>query len=126
MRQSEAVPVHGCLLVETVLYEHSQPVALTDADLRAGNGSVVTPHLRLRVMRSDERYIVGRGDELMFGRCRGGVARQARQCRRCADGSADGKERSEEHTSELQSLMRSSYAVSCLKKKIYNHSDAYN
>src|SRR3546814_1695865 len=34
--------------------------------------------------------------------------------------------RSEEHTSELQSLMRISYAVSCLKKHIYhtanNHS----
>src|SRR3546814_8034219 len=28
------------------------------------------------------------------------------------------KDRSEEHTSELQSLMRSSYAVFCLKKKI--------
>src|SRR3546814_7853306 len=28
-------------------------------------------------------------------------------------------ERSEEHTSELQSLMRLSYAVYCLKKKIY-------
>src|SRR3546814_16768292 len=28
--------------------------------------------------------------------------------------------RSEEHTSELQSLMRISYAVSCLKKKIIN------
>src|SRR3546814_2938060 len=28
------------------------------------------------------------------------------------------EERSEEHTSELQSLMRSSYAVFCLKKKI--------
>src|SRR3546814_3416313 len=27
------------------------------------------------------------------------------------------KDRSEEHTSELQSLMRSSYAVFCLKKK---------
>src|SRR3546814_2368265 len=27
-------------------------------------------------------------------------------------------DRSEEHTSELQSLMRSSYAVSCLKKKL--------
>src|SRR3546814_9827469 len=27
--------------------------------------------------------------------------------------------RSEEHTSELQSLMRSSYAVFCLKKKIH-------
>src|SRR3546814_3342730 len=31
---------------------------------------------------------------------------------------ADGGTRSEEHTSELQSLMRSSYAVFCLKKKI--------
>src|SRR3546814_2428911 len=28
--------------------------------------------------------------------------------------------RSEEHTSELQSLMRNSYAVFCLKKKIHN------
>src|SRR3546814_9360133 len=32
------------------------------------------------------------------------------RCGRCAD-------RSEEHTSELQSLMRISYAVFCLKKK---------
>src|SRR3546814_8060697 len=32
---------------------------------------------------------------------------------------ADVAERSEEHTSELQSLMRISYAVFCLKKKIY-------
>src|SRR3546814_5841294 len=29
--------------------------------------------------------------------------------------------RSEEHTSELQSLMRISYAVFCLKKKILHH-----
>src|SRR3546814_7713988 len=29
--------------------------------------------------------------------------------------------RSEEHTSELQSLMRISYAVFCLKNKTYNH-----
>src|SRR3546814_9896602 len=29
----------------------------------------------------------------------------------------DGPSRSEEHTSELQSLMRNSYAVFCLKKK---------
>src|SRR3546814_4776342 len=33
------------------------------------------------------------------------------------DGVADVAERSEEHTSELQSLMRISYAVFCLKKK---------
>src|SRR3546814_3110379 len=31
------------------------------------------------------------------------------------------RSRSEEHTSELQSLMRISYAVFCLKKKIKNH-----
>src|SRR3546814_9272838 len=36
--------------------------------------------------------------------------------------SGHGSERSEEHTSELQSLMRISYAVFCLKKKI-NASD---
>src|SRR3546814_4122495 len=33
--------------------------------------------------------------------------------------------RSEEHTSELQSLMRISYAVFCLKKKTY-HTQLYN
>src|SRR3546814_2358833 len=34
--------------------------------------------------------------------------------------------RSEEHTSELQSLMRISYAVFCLKKKIIHNSSIYN
>src|SRR3546814_3566507 len=33
--------------------------------------------------------------------------------------------RSEEHTSELQSLMRISYAVFCLKKKTKNNSNTY-
>src|SRR3546814_10794967 len=42
-----------------------------------------------------------------------------------ADAGADGsrtpaRTRSEEHTSELQSLMRISYAVFCLKKKKYS------
>src|SRR3546814_7916925 len=31
------------------------------------------------------------------------------------------RQRSEEHTSELQSLMRNSYAVFCLKKKKYHN-----
>src|SRR3546814_9971126 len=35
-----------------------------------------------------------------------------------ADADEDRSRRSEEHTSELQSLMRISYAVFCLKKKI--------
>src|SRR3546814_2054837 len=34
--------------------------------------------------------------------------------------------RSEEHTSELQSLMRISYAVFCLKKKTRHHVHYYN
>src|SRR3546814_7871834 len=36
------------------------------------------------------------------------------------------KERSEEHTSELQSLMRISYAVFCLKKKKTNKNNNPN
>src|SRR3546814_2927254 len=45
------------------------------------------------------------------------------QYRRCTDqeyfriSGYEGRSRSEEHTSELQSLMRISYAVFCLKKK---------
>src|SRR3546814_5553010 len=45
------------------------------------------------------------------GRRRAVRVRGARRSPRRAEG------RSEEHTSELQSLMRSSYAVFCLKKK---------
>src|SRR3546814_3555656 len=43
-----------------------------------------------------------------------GRHRVAKACLECQAGRA---ERSEEHTSELQSLMRISYAVFCLKKK---------
>src|SRR3546814_5937278 len=39
------------------------------------------------------------------------------RCRRCFQTQ---RSRSEEHTSELQSLMRISYAVFCLKKKTKN------
>src|SRR3546814_9409513 len=38
-----------------------------------------------------------------------------------AAGGIGSETRSEEHTSELQSLMRNSYAVFCLKKKINNN-----
>src|SRR3546814_6565223 len=73
-----------------------------------------------------------RGDEILCRRARErGVegqdehrvgARRGEQLlplveRREAEGRDVGLERSEEHTSELQSLMRISYAVFCLKKK---------
>src|SRR3546814_6427122 len=47
---------------------------------------------------------------------RAACSRRAIHRRRC-----NGKVRSEEHTSELQSLMRISYAVFCLKKKTTAH-----
>src|SRR3546814_3535336 len=53
-------------------------------------------------------------------------ARDGRQRRRRRRGACEGGDlwrvapRSEEHTSELQSLMRISYAVFCLKQKTYN------
>src|SRR3546814_1912409 len=48
------------------------------------------------------------------------MARDSQRRRRhegCAHVARERHGRSEEHTSELQSLMRSSYAVFCLKKK---------
>src|SRR3546814_8768523 len=56
------------------------------------------------------------------------VARRLRQCVRPSDVVArlGGDERSEEHTSELQSLMRISYAVFCLKKKTKKSKEKYN
>src|SRR3546814_3474569 len=56
----------------------------------------------------------------LFGvACRGDIAeRQTCVIVRRSDQSIEvGFKRSEEHTSELQSLMRISYAVFCLKKK---------
>src|SRR3546814_2019719 len=43
-----------------------------------------------------------------------------------ASGGRWREDRSEEHTSELQSLMRISYAVFCLKKKIKNNETTHN
>src|SRR3546814_10067559 len=45
--------------------------------------------------------------------------------RRAAEVAACGLVRSEEHTSELQSLMRISYAVFCLKKTKYLSTKSY-
>src|SRR3546814_3143296 len=52
------------------------------------------------------------------------VARMAKVCQsssRLTPSAFRGTGRSEEHTSELQSLMRISYAVFCLKKKKNTH-----
>src|SRR3546814_10867628 len=71
------------------------------ADADEVGGDAVTA-VRLGV-EGDEALLVGLGDPAI-------------QRRFVGDGLI-GRTRSEEHTSELQSLMRSSYAVFCLKKK---------
>src|SRR3546814_7227520 len=60
--------------------------------------------------------------------CRARVPVRASDIRpsRCRRGDEDRDGRSEEHTSELQSLMRNSYAVFCLKKKTTQKSSRTN
>src|SRR3546814_2810754 len=77
---------------------------ITSAALAANSGSVLTHHDRWRCNWMPS----------------------LRSARHTA--SSDTSRRSEEHTSELQSLMRISYAVFCLKKKknnAYNHKQRY-
>src|SRR3546814_10256728 len=81
----------------------------------------------VNIGRGAHRRLVGRGADREFGDARLrldprqiGFARRASRAHLGRDGDerylARGG-RSEEHTSELQSLMRISYAVFCLKKK---------
>src|SRR3546814_7657730 len=70
-------------------------------------GTLAKRHFDKALPHMCEHHPVERRDLLNFG-----LARQ--------DG-VPGEKRSEEHTSELQSLMRISYAVFCLKKKKQAH-----
>src|SRR3546814_9942023 len=75
--------------------------------------------MRLRVARSADRG--EQADRVEKTRARQD-RRGAQVFIRHIDDAAAGFVRSEEHTSELQSLMRISYAVFCLKQKL-THSD---
>src|SRR3546814_8890944 len=67
---------------------------------------------RNRLPATDPSLAVGYSGRRSFpSRCSNGVGTQTYAPR------AQFKKRSEEHTSELQSLMRISYSVFCLKKK---------
>src|SRR3546814_1429516 len=61
------------------------------------------------------------GPEVMQRRCRRVGCHRAGRLQQDRGGDVAGPGRSEEHTSELQSLMRRSYAVFCLKKKNQPH-----
>src|SRR3546814_1259626 len=78
------------------------------ADGKTGDGCgllMKKPDVFLRKVAADLGFDLGDGDY-----CAGNLFF-----------SQDEKRRSEEHTSELQSLMRSTYAVFCLKKKSKQH-----
>src|SRR3546814_2499359 len=71
------------------------------------------PHRRAERVH---RWVVRHDDEHVAVAVKGDGARHDRGVS-CGGGGALTPARSEEHTSELQSLMRISYAVFCLKKK---------
>src|SRR3546814_19587788 len=72
-------------------------------------------------LEADEDAADGRADRARAACRRPQILRDLRRispaARRSHAGRSDRGHRSEEHTSELQSLMRISYAVFCLKKK---------
>src|SRR3546814_3226878 len=87
-----------------------------DEDRRRGAARGGRP--RVRCFRQGRRG-TARGVDHPVGRCRATRTRARRSAR------AGRGDRSEEHTSELQSLMRISYAVFCLKNKNQNTTIRY-
>src|SRR3546814_10226256 len=104
-----------------------------DVDVHGREAHVARPHQPVRLM-GDAARAADPGEANGTDRAGRGTRRLEIQCNRCRAGSlGDGRDRllgqhglsrrsarasrSEEHTSELQSLMRNSYAVFCLKKK---------
>src|SRR3546814_9656639 len=77
--------------------------------------------------RAHRRGLRSFGAERPTARPRGVAARRARRLSGHRGACAFLRFRSEEHTSELQSLMRTSYAVFCLKKtKTKNNQQLYS
>src|SRR3546814_3074846 len=69
---------------------------------------------------------IGKAEDLQRPVFTAGVGRGGGTARPCAEQERDKQDRSDEHTSELQSLMRIPYAVFCLKKKKTKHSHHNN
>src|SRR3546814_6880826 len=91
---------------------HAQPTCVMNYDGATG-WLVGEPHRGLAAM-----FTMMNAERLMVGIQGLGLAGAAyQQAVGYAKERLQGRSRSEEHTSELQSLMRISYAVFCLKKK---------
>src|SRR3546814_2457197 len=94
---------------------------LSDIEVRAQASPLEQLNRTFRVAKTQLQcqIHVRRGRQLGIQAIQGCVIVRAHKAINNAAGevAADGGLRSEEHTSELQSLMRISYAVFCLKKK---------
>src|SRR3546814_3539061 len=90
------------------------------AQVRGDGDDETAAVVRLPPLR-DQRFARPRSKQEPFerGKALGGDARLPERARR----QRGAVPRSEEHTSELQSLMRISYAVFCLKNKQHNSND---
>src|SRR3546814_6572498 len=100
---------------------HDQPDAFAAARgrerhdmLRAIMAQIILAHLAKEDTGTSDQ--AGALQVARAGPARGAVSRDQLRLPRPPD-RTDHRRRSEEHTSELQSLMRISYAVFCLKKK---------
>src|SRR3546814_5211928 len=106
---------HDTVVPHTTLFRSLDPLPL-EAFLK---------RLRTTLKQQHDRPAIGRALSLLKGQQQE-ADRLATAARQCATTIAERQldrlrlKRSEEHTSELQSLMRISYAVFCLKKKKTN------
>src|SRR3546814_5332914 len=93
--------------LEALRHFHILPLR-TASTHRSGRPRPSTPGSAVRVRRAAVPCC-SRSTGAAMQRCRGRTLCSSIRSHRCG--------RSEEHTSELQSLMRNSYAVFCVKKK---------
>src|SRR3546814_5597793 len=100
IRGADTVPADGVLPIAISLTERKSRTVTAGVSYQTEEGP--------RVEASwEHRNLFGRGESLRIGAAVSAIT------------TALETDRSEEHTSELQSLMRISYAVFCLKKKTY-------
>src|SRR3546814_3081602 len=77
----------------------------------------LTAEQQLALVTLDDVRRAGGGRDHLYDRARAGRIERVAPTVYRVRGAPRSPDRSEEHTSELQSLMRNSYAVFCLKKK---------
>src|SRR3546814_9414059 len=99
------------------------PGAVTSRGGTAGTAGATGATRTTGTTGTTDSGAIGRGGGTAVGGVRAGIAVAASAAfatvAACGHAFAAVGIRSEEHTSELQSLMRNSYAVFCLKKQTY-------